>query len=151
MAWGGAGGGFGGPMGGGGFGGGQFGRGGANAAAQPGLPFAGIPEELQERVETLLETEPDHPKSQAVFTHRRTDRRRLSLRRLLMDHRMTTLVIGVLVVIETVTLLAGPALTQRGIDKGIDAGNQTVVVQMALLYVLCVIGTTLSAGGRVAL
>jgi ATP-binding cassette, subfamily B, bacterial len=61
MAWGGGGGMFGG--GGGMFGGGGLmgggGHGGHVGRPVDGLPFAGIPSELQAGVETLLATEPD--------------------------------------------------------------------------------------------
>ena len=48
MAWGGASGGFGGPS-------------AVASSAAAGLPFAGVPTELADRVEALLETEPEHP------------------------------------------------------------------------------------------
>ena len=57
-------------------GGGMFGGGGrGSAAARPGnpgngLPFAGIPSELQAGVEKLLDTEPDWPTPDEKFSHR---------------------------------------------------------------------------------
>src|SRR4029079_13443798 len=60
--------------------------------------------------------------------------------------------IGLLVVVETICLQAGPALTQRGIDKGIyPVKDMTVIVEMATLYVLCVFATAAAWGGRVTL
>ena len=62
----------------GGFGGGSpmFGAaGGSRTAASPGggLPFAGIPSELQVGVDKLLAHEPDHGEPDAIFTHREVD------------------------------------------------------------------------------
>ncbi len=37
------------------------GPGGVQTSAAAGLPFAGVPSELAEKVEALLETEPEHP------------------------------------------------------------------------------------------
>src|SRR5207247_5119971 len=73
------------------------------------------------------------------------------LRRMLIQHGSTGIYRALRVSVETVTLQAGPALTQRGIDKGIFPHHVGVVVLMAALYILCVIGTTLASGARVAL
>jgi len=56
--------------------GGSFGRaGGSRAAAAPGggLPFAGIPSELQTGVDLLLAEEPDHGEPKASFSYRAAD------------------------------------------------------------------------------
>lgn len=148
MAWGG-GGGFGG---GGGMAGG-FGRGGgfaAGGAAPNGLPFAGIPEELVGRVEKLVATEPEIGEIDVTFTHRRTDRRPLTLRRMMDGHWPKVVLVSLLVIIETVTLQAGPALTQMGIDDGLLKNNTGRLVLVAMLYILCVLVTGIASGGRVA-
>ena len=49
-------------------GGGGFGGGGSGTAAANGLPFGGIPSELQEGVNQLLADEPDHGEPQARYT-----------------------------------------------------------------------------------
>ena len=66
----------------GGFGGGGGGFVGTHSSAQQaGLPFGGIPTELQKGVDKILATEPDHSKTQLQFTQRPTERerRRLSI------------------------------------------------------------------------
>ena len=75
MMFGGGGGGFGGP-------------GGAAASAASGLPFGGIPSELQDGVDELLADEPDHAEPDIVFTQNgsEAERERLSLWRLLTEY-----------------------------------------------------------------
>ncbi|MGD0392647.1 MAG: ABC transporter ATP-binding protein, partial [Acidimicrobiales bacterium] len=70
---------------GGGGGGGFGGPGGAQASAASGLPFAGIPHELQAGVDKLLATEPEYAEPDIVFSQNssETELKRLSLRRLL--------------------------------------------------------------------
>ena len=62
-----------------------MGGGGAAGAAQAGLPFAGIPPELQDGVDQLLAAEPDHGEPDITFTHQASahEKERLSLWRLL--------------------------------------------------------------------
>src|SRR4029077_4705195 len=57
-------------------------------AAQNGLPFGGIPHELQAGVDLLLEQEPERGESDAVFTQLPTpgEKKRLSLTTLLMEY-----------------------------------------------------------------
>ena len=64
MTWGGGMGGMGGP------GGGGLGAVGSGPGRPgvSGLPFAGIPSELQDGVDRLLESEPDYPESDLVFS-----------------------------------------------------------------------------------
>ena len=49
-----------------------IGFGGANSvtsSCDAGLPYAGVPGHLQESVNKVLESEPDHPGSQVVFEY----------------------------------------------------------------------------------
>ncbi len=116
MAWGGA---ASGPAG--GFGGGA-------AAARSGLPFAGVPPELQSRVDQLLEHEPDHDARAGRPTSRSSRTTApFSLRQLLVPHRLALAGSVALVALETVALQAGPLLTQIAIDDGIRAGDREVV------------------------
>jgi ATP-binding cassette subfamily B protein len=148
MAWGGGGGGG---MFGGGGGGGMFGGPNsthqANAAA--GLPFAGIPPELQVGVEKLVATEPEQEPSDVEFTHTMPDRRPLNLRRLMARHTTLLAWSGVLVVIEAITLQLGPELTRRGIDLGIRQKDWGELRMCGILFLLAVIATGLAASGRI--
>jgi ATP-binding cassette, subfamily B, bacterial len=142
------------PVGGGGFGGGAVGgalggRGGNSAASPEGLPFAGIPPELRVAVEKLVAKEPDHGEPDAVFTHQVTDRRRLTLWLLLRRHRAAVILAGVLVIIETLTLQAGPYLTQIGIDRGILVKNFGVVAWAAIAYFAAVVCGMAAERGRI--
>lgn len=138
MAWGGGGGGMG------GFGGGP----GGNAAN--GLPFAGIPPELQSRVDALLVTEPEHPPEHVEFSHTDHDRRRFTLRRFLAPHRVALAGALALVVVETVAMQAGPLLTQIGIDRGIGEASPTTLVVVAGLYLVAVVVNAAASAARIA-
>ncbi len=147
MAWGG--GGLGGGLGG-GFGGGV--GGGVGSAGNPGggLPFAGIPQEMQRRVTEVLAEEPVWPAPNEHFSHRMAASG-ISLARLLRPHRRLLLVSLVLVVIEAISIQLGPLLGAIGIDQGIQAGNTTVLVVVALAATLAVLASAVAGGFRVAL
>ena len=137
MAWGG----------GGGFTGGFPGAGGPAS----GLPFAGIPPELQTRVDALLETEPAHPAVEHVaFSHVDHDRRPFTLRRFLRPHRLALVGALGLVVVETVAMQAGPLLTQIGIDRGIRQGSRSTLLAVAGLYLVAVVLNTGASALRIA-
>jgi ATP-binding cassette, subfamily B, bacterial len=129
--------GFGGGWGGGG--GGMFGGGGRpGAPAAAGLPFGGIPSELQDGVDELLAEEPDHGEPQVAFSQQQSDkeRRRLSLWELLTEYPHMLALSAVLVVVTSVALQAGPKLTELAIDKGMVPGHRhlSVVLIIAAIY-----------------
>ena len=128
MAWGGSG-----PGGGHGFSGGPPGK------PQGGLPFAGIPPELQTRVDKVLAGEPEHPAERVTFSQVSYDRRPLTLRRFIGPYWAAMLGAFLLVGLETAATQAGPLLTQIGIDKGIRRNDTTVLVAVALLYLASVL------------
>ncbi len=140
MAWGG-GGGFGPPMGGGG-------RPGAPGA---GLPFGGIPSELQAGVDALLASEPDHGEPTATFHHRPSDpeRRRISLGRILTEYPRTLIWAAFLVVVLAVVQQAGPALTEVAINDGIVPKRFWVVAVVAGAYLGTVAVSAFSQWGSV--
>src|SRR3954447_14290581 len=142
MAWGGAGGGnvLGGVQ-------GAVGAARGFGASRPeGLPFAGIPPEIEESVDKLLATEPDHGEPEITFSHRAGDRRPLTMRRLLAAHMPAVWLCAAVVVVEVVSLQSGPYLTQLGIDKGIVPHHVGVLVAIGLTYLgLIVIGGLASA------
>jgi ATP-binding cassette, subfamily B, bacterial len=106
--------------------------GGSRSAAAPGggLPFAGIPSELQRGVDKLLAEEPDHGKPTARFTYRSDDDsgRHLTLRALIFRHWQLGAVALLLVTIVSVTNQAGPLLIEYGINHGMLPGHQSVAV-----------------------
>ncbi len=135
---------------GGGGGGGFGGPGGAQASAASGLPFAGIPPELQDGVDKLLVTEPEYAEPDIVFSQNSSDAelKRLSLWRLLTKYPGMLALAGILVVVIAVASQVGPSLTEYAINNGlggtpahhIDFG---VVVVCAILYLVFVIVTAL--------
>jgi ATP-binding cassette, subfamily B, bacterial len=109
--------------------GGAFGRaGGSRTAAAPGggLPFAGIPPELQEGVDKLLATEPEHAEPTARFSHRTTDTAgaQLTLRGLIFRHWRLGAAAAALVTIVSVTNQAGPKLIDIAIDSGMTGPHK---------------------------
>lgn len=138
MAWGGGGGfagGFGGPTGGG-------------SGAR--LPFAGVPSELQARVDRLLDDEPDHGEAPVAYEPVHRGGRPFTLRQLLVPYRAALAAAVALVVLETAALQAGPLLTQIAIDDGIRQGDRRVVVTVAALYLVSVVLGALTSRGRIA-
>jgi len=119
-------------------------------AAASGLPFAGIPPELQAKVDKLLATEGDEQPEHIEFSHSRYDRKRLTLRGLLAPHWLALLGAFALVVVETAAMQIGPILTQIGIDKGIRAGDKQVIVTVSLIFLASIPISVLASRARVA-
>jgi ATP-binding cassette, subfamily B, bacterial len=131
----------------GGFGGGSpmfGGGGGSRSAAAPGggLPFAGIPPELQTGVDKLLADEPDYAAPSARFSYRNDDEhlKHLTLRGLVFRQWRLGVLAVLLVCIVSVTNQVGPALIAYGIDHGMVSGHRdfTVVVVCAMLFLLAI-------------
>lgn len=141
MAWGG-GGGFGPPIG-----------GGQQGSRMGNLPFAGIPSELQDGVDQLVAEEPDHGGPDVQFSQRpdASERRRLTLWRLLSRHPGMLIRAGLLVVVIGLVTQAGPKLTEIAITDGMVAHHHHlwVIIVTALLYLLAVGITALSQRAQV--
>ena len=121
----------------------------ANPGAS-GLAFAGVPEELQQRVDALLETEPEHEPPVVEFSHARWDRRPFTLGRFVAERAGAVGLAFVLVVLETLAVTAGPFLTGEAIDRGIVPGDRDALVRIAGIYVATVVAGTVLATARVA-
>jgi ATP-binding cassette, subfamily B, bacterial len=119
---------------------------------QGGLPFSGIPEELRDHAQRLLDAEPAHPEPEVDFDHRMSaeDRRPFTLRRFFAPHKGAIALALLLVVVEVVTEQIGPLLLQIAIDHGVLAGDGSVVATMAGLFVVAVIGNYVTRAGRIA-
>ncbi|HZT67750.1 MAG TPA: ABC transporter ATP-binding protein [Acidimicrobiales bacterium] len=140
MAWSGGGGVFGGAPGGAGF------AGGPRSAANPGggLPFAGIPPELQAGVDKLLTSEPDHGEPRARFSYRASARegRRLTLRWLLFEHWHLGALAVLLVTVVSVANQAGPRLIDAGINHGMGRHKDFgAIVAAAVAYLIAIVVT----------
>ncbi|MGH9045277.1 MAG: ABC transporter ATP-binding protein [Acidimicrobiales bacterium] len=133
MGWGGGGGMWGG-------GGGGWHRGGSSSATN-GLPFAGIPEELQEGVDKLLKREPEHGEPRARFSNQMTaaERKRMTLRQLIAQHWGLALMALLLVSVVSVANQAGPALIDRGITDMIGHHKSFgTIVSSAILFFIAI-------------
>ncbi len=139
---------------GGGWGGGgpMFGGGGRPGAPGAGLPFGGIPPELQRGVDALLVDEPDHGEPDVVFSQHPTakERRRLTLWGLLSEYPGMLVIATVLIVTMSIALQAGPKLTELAIDKGIYPHHHlSVVLSLAAVYIGFVAFTSVAQRAQV--
>lgn len=132
---------------------GGFGPPAGSPFSQPGatgLPFAGVPEELQVRVDALLDAEPEHDVPTVPFSQAEWDRRPFTLRRFVGEKAWAVAFAFVLVVLETFMVTIGPFLTGEAIDRGIIPRDRDMLLLIAGIYVgSVVLGTVLSAA-RVA-
>ena len=127
---------------GGGAGGGPMFGGGAQTAQKNGLPFAGIPPELQEGAEKILATEPEHPEEKVSFNRIPEDTRPFTLRRFFGPHKWVIAASFVVIAVETIASQIGPLLVGRGIDvinppkRGIKAVLTTPGTALHSLFVI---------------
>lgn len=142
----------------GGFGpsGGMFGpAGGSRSAANPGggLPFAGIPSELQEGVDLLLAQEPDHGEPDARFSYRYDDASgtRLTLRGLIFRHWHLGAAAALLLIMVSITNQAGPKLIDIGITNGMTGRHKSfaTVLAVAAIFLLAIAVTALAQRAQV--
>jgi ATP-binding cassette, subfamily B, bacterial len=124
---------------GGGGGGAMFGANASTSSAQAGLPFGGIPEELMDEATKLLASEPVHAKSDVHFTQipSEKERERLTLPKLLRVYPKWVFAGSALVIVISLTLQAGPLLTEYAISHGMQAHKSlSVIVVCAILYLV---------------
>jgi ATP-binding cassette subfamily B protein len=127
---------------------------GGNAAGRgAGLPFGGIPSELQDGVDTLLADEPVHPDPDLAFSQRSSDqeRKRLTLTRLLTEYPRTLIWASILVVVISIVAQLGPKLTEIAINDGMSPGHKSmlVVAVVAVVYLVAVLVTSVSQRAQV--
>jgi ATP-binding cassette subfamily B protein len=114
----------------------------------PGLPFGGIPSELQAGVDQLLAVEPEHGEPSDTFSQlpRPDEPSGISLWRLMSRYPGLLLLAGLLVVVTGTVIQAGPRLTQWAIDDGMlpGHGHFHIVVLAAAAYLLAVVVSSLA-------
>ena len=110
---------------------------------------AEAPVELRGALDALLRGEPDHD-VRVQPEPLPGDAGTYNLRRLVRPHLGAVAIALGLVSAETLLLLAGPLLTQQGIDRGIVPGNTRFLVMVAAGYVATVLVGALATGLRVA-
>ena len=113
-----------------------------------GLPFAGIPPELADRAQRILDREPEHAVPAVDFAHVTEDSRPFTLRRFLAPNRAGLVVALVLVTLETLSLLAGPLLVQAGVDRGIIPKDFHVLMVVAALYLGVIVANVMLGWAR---
>ena len=123
----------------------------------PGTQFAGVPPEMLERVQLLLDSEPDVPLQDVPFTQvYDEDEKPFSLGHLLWPKRWPILGVLILVVFEAFALQYGPRLVSDAIDQGINPQppgtptDFTIVWQLSLVYVGLLVAATLVGAIRTA-
>jgi ATP-binding cassette subfamily B protein len=117
----------------GGFGGGH----GRPGAPQSGLPFGGVPEEMQEGIRRIIADEPEHDVAPIPFRYRANeqDEARVTLRSLLLAHWRLGIAAILLVAAVAVLSQAGPKLINVAIDRGmVDHQRMSVITVAALLF-----------------
>lgn len=120
----------------------------SNRAA--GLPFGGIPPELQGRVEKILAKEPKLETPAFQFSQVVVDETPFTLRSFLGPHKFALLAAFFLVVLETVTLQAGPLLTGLAIDHGVRAKDIDTLGLILLIYILAIVVNGITNCGRIS-
>ena len=127
-----------------------MGGGGPPGSAQPGLPFGGIPPELQSGVDLLLADEPERGPSEAVFTQlpSKKEKRPLTLTSLLVVYPGMLVLAGVLVAIVSLATQLGPSLTEYAINHGMTPPNNLDFGIVALMAVFYAVSIAISAGAQ---
>ena len=120
-----------------------MGGGGAPGSAQAGLPFGGIPHELQAGVDLLLKEEPERGEPDVVFSQLPTEHesKKLTLTSLLMEYPGMCVLAGFLVGMIALFTQLGPSLVSYAINHGLTPPHYDygVVVLMALLYLVSIV------------
>lgn len=127
--------------------------GGVPAGRPGGLPFSGIPSELQAGVDKLLAEEPDHGEPDVTF-HQQPgpgETKRLSLWQLLARYPGMLVLAAVSVIIVAAVMQAGPKLIAVAIDNGMTPGHKSlaVVAVAAILYLTATTITSVAQRGQV--
>jgi len=115
---------------------------------EAGLPFAGIPSELVEKVQRVLGKEPEHPDLAIEFSQRVTDHTPFTLRSFLGPHKLMLFGAALLMVLETATNLVGPLITGWAIDYGVRAKSVGMLVLLFIGYLVAILINGLTSWGR---
>ena len=99
------------------------------------LPFAGIPPEMLDRTNALIEKEPDFSNIEVSFSHKNPSSRAFTLWSFLSPYKFRFLFALVLVAMTEILLLVGPYLVQVAIDKAIIPKDFSVLVIVGVVWV----------------
>jgi len=115
------------------------GPGSTQTSAAAGLPFAGVPSELREMADKVLDREPEHLDPDVSFDPVHVPTGPLTIAKLFAGRKLALAGAVLLLVIETITMQAGPALTQIGIDRGIRERDKSTLVAVVVVFVALVL------------
>ncbi len=123
---------------------------GSEQSRQAGLPFSGIPAELETGVRKIIDKEPADERVEIDFDQAEAKQPPLALRTLFAPHYPALALAFVMVLAQTGAMQAGPLLTQIGIDKGIVKANPKVLFWVSLAYLLSIVLNYITGYARMA-
>ena len=106
-----------------------------DARVEANLPFAGIPPEMLDRTNALIEKEPDFSDVEVSFSHKNPTSRTFTLWSFLSPYKFRFLFALILVAMTEMLLLVGPYLVQVAIDNAIIPKDFSVLKMVALEWV----------------
>ena len=115
------------------------------------LPFAGIPPEMLDRTNALIEEEPDFSDIKVSFSHKNPSSRAFTLWAFLSPYKFRFLFALVLVAMTEILLLVGPYLVQVAIDKAIMPKDFSVLTMVAMVWVGSLFLAVIISGIRIHL
>ena len=99
------------------------------------LPFAGIPPEMLDKTNALIEKEPDFSDIEISFSHKSPSSKTFTLWSFLAPYKFRFIFALVLVALKEMLLLVGPYLVQVAIDKAIVPKDFSVLMTVAMVWV----------------
>ena len=99
------------------------------------LPFAGIPPEMLDKTNALIEKEPDFSDIEITFSHKSPSSKTFTLWSFLSRYKFRFIFALVLVAMTEMLLLVGPYLVQVAIDKAIVPKDFSVLMTVAMVWV----------------
>ena len=123
---------------------------GSEQSRQAGLPFSGIPAELETGVRKIMAKEPVDDSVEVVFDQAEAKQPPLTLRTLFAPHYPALALAFLMVLAQTGAMQVGPLLTQIGIDKGIVKANVKVLIWVSLAYLLSILLNYITGYARIA-
>ena len=115
-----------------------------------GLPFSGIPAELEKGVKKIIEKEPLEEAVNVAFDPSEIRQPPLTLRTLFAPHLPALLPAFAMVIAQTAAMQIGPLLTQIGIDRGIVKADVDVLVWVSLAYLGAILLNFITGYARTA-
>ena len=99
------------------------------------LPFAGIPPEMLDKTNALIEKEPDFSDIEITFSHISPTSKTFTLWSFLAPYKFRFIFALVLVAMTEMLLLVGPYLVQVAIDKAIVPKDFSVLMTVAMVWI----------------